>query len=113
MSATLIERRAEIATVYEAVADLPDTSAGIAQLLERLGITGFRYDGDHCPLAEYIRWRLGHPGFLVVDACAIEVAHNEWFDTPDHVADFIRDFDRSCYPTLVERLALPAPAGAS
>ncbi len=104
--------------VRKALEVLPASATGIARMFHDHGITGFKGAGASCPLANWLRYRFPGTHFYV-DGLGISFGETERTHTeaveelPEAVACFVSNFDEGCYPTLVERLALPAPDGAS
>lgn len=96
-------------SLEQALAELPDTAAGIALYLHERGIKGIREDDCACPLANYL---IGL-GFteVKVDRVLIEVysERHHYYETAvpsDAVRDFIRRFDfHAEWPTLVSEAA--------
>jgi hypothetical protein len=91
-------------TLDQALAELPDTAYGIAAYLIGQECRGQQRQTDCCPIANYLR---GTGGFddIDVDPSAVTVwtgdAVRERADTPEHIAAFIRRFDRGEWPDLV------------
>jgi hypothetical protein len=100
-----------IERAWYAVHDLPNYPTEIARLLHNLGITGRRGEATNCPLGNFVRWRVPGLGlaYVAIDLDMVDLGGGDWFEFPEHVYAFVRNFDEGCYPTLVEHLALPAP----
>jgi len=91
-------------TLAEVVDELDDRSFRIADFLVRQGIKGDRDNCTSCPIAEYVLRATG-ARWADVTATEIEVAYRDGsaqvVETPEHVVDFIEDFDGGRYPELV------------
>jgi hypothetical protein len=104
-----------IERAWYVLADLPKDPTEIARLLHDLSIKGRRADGEFCPLANYLHWRVPGLTGLHVDGEMVECEQG-WFDFDagdmNALRGFVLLFDDGCFPTLVEHLALPAPERA-
>ncbi len=85
------------AVIEKAIKALPKTSQGIARSLRQRGITGYRYNGDICPLRNYLKAALDKAGINVdfhVARFFIEIERDYYaIRLPSWVSEFIFDFD--------------------
>lgn len=93
-------------TLFQALAELPDTPDGIADRMRVLGIKGYCGDAYNCPIANWLlRPDTGYEGASVGDI-RIEVCDDDsgFQDAPmpPAVAEFVRRFDAGVYLDLVE-----------
>lgn len=90
-------------TLEEAIKSLPDTSSTVATFLKQESCKGLRYYSGACPLANYLSKKTGKP--IIVGANyavdAFDLRDVKMF-LPNHLSDFVYDFDMGAYPELVE-----------
>ena len=86
-------------TLYEALAQLPDTADGIADRMRALDIKGCQDMGGHCPLA---RW-LEREGFeeAIVERRNATAKGYFWVEMPQAAREFVDRFDDGVYLDLV------------
>lgn len=104
MSTDVVWVRAE-AALGEALRSLPTTPGTVADYLERAGVTGAAGVPDSCPLACWLRDVLAAEvdGVAVNGKVVAHVRHGHGVVTkalPQHLRDFVAQFDAGAYPTL-------------
>lgn len=86
-------------TVERMLNDLGNTSEDVANRLRELGIKGRPGSAFHCPIARYLKtefsWATVSPGVIRINFIDMK-------PMPEHVRQFIRDFDSDLYPDLIE-----------
>jgi hypothetical protein len=86
------------------LASLPDSPDRIAEFLEHEGIKGVDQDANRCVLAIWLRTQLSGRGrdsaWIGVSAEAID-CDGILLEPPQHISQFIDDFDGGIYPWLI------------
>jgi hypothetical protein len=92
-------------TIYEALAELPTTPDNIGWFLLQRNIKGVRKDPQKCPIAHWLYFRSSQfreekPIVRAFGAINRDVRCMDW-SFPQHVVNFILQFDKKHYPQLV------------
>lgn len=86
----------------KALVALGDEPEDVAESLYNLGYKGERCNAAHCPVAHYLKQKLGEPT-LWVDCGEVALpGEHDTLETPAAVFDFIQRFDFGEYPELEE-----------
>jgi len=97
-----------INAVKRGVKELPKTGDEIADLFETQGITGRLGSMAACPLANYLSDYVsscGVPCDITVDTGQITLDSDDYgvnVATPEHLGEFVKNFDAGQYPFLVD-----------
>ncbi len=86
---------------------LGQTSDIIAQSLSSLGIKGQVCISCKCPISNYLKQEFRIEGDVAVSSKQVSFCPKgpvlfQNYNVPENVSEFIRNFDSSCYPELVE-----------
>lgn len=84
----------------QALAALPGTSRGVAEFLLAGGYVGERNSLKGCPVALYLGGELGGEVCVAMDGAWI-YGLGPYTALPSGVRDFVDDFDKGKYPSLV------------
>jgi len=86
--------------VAAAIAELPTENAdAVAEYLRAYGAQGFVRSTEHCPVAQYLRWRARYP--VSVAAGEVYSRAGRIGKLPAAAVDFYRRFDHCEYPDLI------------
>ena len=97
-------------TYDEAISQLPDTSAKIAQFLLERGFKGCRQNNESCPIANYLfkeceGQEFPKRGYDRVFVWGIRNGDIQAIDGyfPKHISQFIKEFDEGSYDELQDK----------
>jgi hypothetical protein len=89
--------------VNNILAGLGDSSEQVAASLREKGIKGEPACAEQCPIARLLKSEIEDAEWASVSACGLHVGAGDFtagMATPDHVADFVSDFDLGQFPDL-------------
>lgn len=86
-------------TTLEAINSLPKSPEQIRKLFQELGIKGGICESSGCPIARYLKLKTN--SIHIVSSVRIYQCNDKYeYKTPEHVAQFMANFDQGYYPEL-------------